>query len=414
MKRLAAPCGIAALSLVLSCTSGDDVYISSKNSALSSSATCCSELRIGGTVDPRISDNAQARVAAQAISTVAGLAAAAVDELTTACRGIAQDLDADRAQQAASEALTGERERLKAWCTAAAHAIGTARSVAGGTITLEVTAPTCAVSARAKAACQAQCNGGAPCDVTANPPTCSGGRLTIACNGTCSPKGAAAMKCEGTCSGACRGACTSPVGVACAGKCEGTCTGAAQGGSGVGIKPDGTCEGSCVGTCEATAAGARCTGSCKGECDASCTGPAGASVRCDGNCDADFELVGCEGGKLGGGCTVDPTCNANCDALVAASAQCTPSRVEVVIGGAADVIAAAKLKRALERHLGALVDFKARLGDSAPAVLLSKSASALADLKAACVVTAAAAAVTAAEDVSAALEAAASVVSAAQ
>jgi hypothetical protein len=414
MKRLASISGLAVASIAFSCTSGDDVYITSKSSALSPGSACCTEFRVGGAVDPGISDNAQARVAAEAIATVAGLTAAAVDDLTTTCRGIAQDLDAPLEKQAANEDVTDKRERLKAWCATAADAVRAAKGRAGGTVSLEVVEPTCSVSARAKTSCQAKCAGAASCDVKANPPTCSGGNLTIACNGTCTPTASAAMKCEGSCSGSCKGSCTSQIGVECAGTCEGTCKGASAGGTGAGIQPNGTCLGTCVGTCQTTAPSAKCAGSCKGECSASCAAAGGGSVRCDGSCDASFEVVSCEGGKLAGGCAVDAKCDANCNALVSATAQCTPSRVAVVVAGAADDVAAARLKKALEWRLGLLFDIKARAESSAPQAVVSSSAAALTDLKAACILSAAVAAVAAAEDVSASLQAVADVVSAVQ
>jgi hypothetical protein len=415
VKRVVASCGLIAVALALSCTSGDDVYITSTtNSALQKPVTCCTEFRVGGTVQDAIGGGPKARVTVQAIATFAGLAATSVDELTALCRGLAEDLDVPLAKRITIEAENDERERLKAWCDVAASAISTTRGRAGGTFSVAVTAPVCSASVRAKAACQSRCRGGAACDAIANPPSCSQGKLTIACHGACNPSGSAPMTCSGGCSGACQGSCVAPGGVACAGPCDGLCKGVAEGGSGAGIQPDGTCAGTCVGTCHVTAPGAQCSGTCTGTCDAACTGPAGDAVTCDGACSGPADPISCTGGKVTGGCSADPTCDRSCDALGAATAQCTPARVTIVAGASTDEVLAFRLKNALEGRLPALLEFNARLGNGAVEDLDSSGlANSLRDIKPACVIQVAAATAAAREDVSATLSSAASVAAAA-
>ena len=267
---------------------------------------------------------------------------------------------------------------------AAVKAIGTVKAKVGGEIVVKAEAPKCQASVSAKANCQAQCSGGAKCDVKANPPVCKGGSLEVACKGECTAKAGASLKCEGSCSAACTGSCTATAGVDCKGKCEGTCT--AKAGVGDGAQADGTCKGTCEGTCEVVAPGAKCEGSCKGECKGSCTGSAEASVKCDGECKADFEPLKCEGGKLEGGCKVEAKCDANCDASVSAKAECTPPSVVIAFKGAADIQAAGKLQATLEANLGVVLAFKSRLeGMIAVTAEFSGNVEAVTDIKAACI-----------------------------
>ena len=68
----------------------------------SDSPLCCSEFKAGATIDAKIGGDANAQVAVQAIGDFAGIASAAIDDLTTACRGISQDLDAKAEDQDAA------------------------------------------------------------------------------------------------------------------------------------------------------------------------------------------------------------------------------------------------------------------------------------------------------------------------
>jgi len=354
---------------------------------------CCTEFKAGATISAEIGGSAQAQVAVQAVADFAGIANAAITDLTAACKSMAEELDASKAELETAEAAGKggkaddvQKAQMNAYCELALKSIATFKAKAGGTIKIVATPPKCEASVSAKANCQAKCDVSGKCDIKANPPKCTGGSLQVACKGECTAKAGASLKCEGKCSAECKGSCTAQGGVACSGKCNGTCKGSAQGGTGEGIKADGTCSGTCEGTCEVTAPGVTCTGSCNGECGGSCTGSAEASVKCDGECKADFEPLKCEGGKLEGGCQVDAKCDANCDASVSAKAECTPPAIEVQISGSADVQAAAKLKAVFEANMGVVFAFKSRLEGMATLVgTISGNASAIADIKAACI-----------------------------
>lgn len=373
---------------------------------------CCNEFKVGATINADIGGSAQSQVAAQAVADFSGIASAAVDDLTTACRNIAQDLDATKADQDAAEAKSDKRDRLNAWCALAVKAVGNVKAQANASITVTVVPPKCEASISAKANCQAKCSVDGKCDIKANPPKCTGGSLSVACKGECTAKAGATLHCEGTCSASCKGECTAQGGVQCAGECQGTCEGA--GGAGTnGTDASGKCQGTCKGTCKATAPGVTCTGSCKGECGGSCTGSANASVTCDGECKADFEPLKCEGGKLEGGCQVDAKCDANCDASVSAKAECTPPEVAVVVTGSAEF--AGKLKATLEANLSLVFGLKARLdGMASIAASFSGNVSAVTDIKVACIPPMVAAVQNAVQDVSVSAKASADIVASAK
>jgi hypothetical protein len=404
LKRFKAPVAvvIALVLPVLACSSVTDAQ----------SAVCCTEFKAGATIDANIGGSAQAQVAVQAVADFQGIASAAITDLTTACRGMAAELDATKAELDPIDAQAPGAEQMKAYCTLAVKAIGTFKAKAGGTLTVNVVPPKCEASVSAKGGCQAKCDVSGKCDLKANPPQCTGGSLQVACKGECKAKAGVALKCEGKCSAECKGSCSGQAGgVQCSGKCEGTCKGAAQGGTGTGITADGKCDGTCEGKCEVTAPGVTCTGSCNGECGGSCTGSAEASVKCDGECTADFEPLKCEGGKLEGGCKVDAKCDANCDASVSAKAECTPPEITVTFSGAADIQAAGKLQAVFEANLGVVYAFQARLEAMAKLTgTITGNADAVAEIKASCIPAVIAAAVAAAGDVQASVSATGSIV----
>ena len=370
----------------------------------SDSPLCCSEFKPGATVDVNIGGDARAQVAVQAVGDFTAIASAAIDDMTTACRSMANDLDAPQADRDAAEANTDKQAKMKAYCSLAVSAIGTVKAKASGRLTIVAKAPECHASISAKANCQAKCSGSASCDLKANPPKCTGGKLEVSCSGKCTASAGASLSCEGSCSGSCSGSCTVQTGgVQCKGKCQGTCKGSASGGTGAGIQADGTCDGTCEGTCEVTAPGATCTGSCKGTCSATCEAKAGASVKCDGTCDVAAEPISCTGGKLEGGCQADVKCDANCDASVKAKAECSPPEITIAFTGAADVQAAGKLQATLEANLGLVLAFKSRLqGMVEVAGTITGNADAVASIKAACIPQVIAAAASAVGDAQAA------------
>jgi hypothetical protein len=379
-------------------------------------AVCCTEFKVGATIEGDIGGSAESKVAVQAVADFSGIAAGALDDLTTACRSMAQDLDAPQADQDKAEANTDRRARMNAWCQLAVTAIGTAKGQAQGTLTVDFVPPVCEASISAKANCQASCSGQASCDLKANPPQCTGGKLEVACKGECTAKAGATLTCTGKCGGECTGSCDAQQGgVQCAGRCDGTCKGAAQGGIGTGSKADGTCDGTCEGKCEATAPHATCSGTCSGSCSASCTGTAQASVKCDGECKADYEPLSCSGGTLEGGCKVEAKCESNCDASVRAKAECHPPEVKVSFTGAANVDAAGKLQATLEANLGVVLAFEARLKSMVEiSSNLVGNINAVTDIKVACIPPVAAAVANAVQDVQASFSVAGSIVTAAK
>ncbi|CAN5913396.1 hypothetical protein BH11MYX4_BH11MYX4_17000 [soil metagenome] len=406
LNRFKAPVAlaIAAILPVLACSSVTDAQ----------GALCCTEFKAGAAVTADIGGSAKAQVAVQAVADFSGIAAAAITDLTTACRSMAQDLDAPAADLAAAEAKAPGKDQMDAYCKVAVSAIATVKASAGGTLKIDFVPPACEASVSAKGSCQAKCDVSGKCDIKANPPKCTGGSLEVSCKGSCEAKAGVALHCEGSCSANCTGSCTASGGVKCQGKCEGTCEGA--GGAGTnGVDAQGNCQGTCKGTCSVTAPSVKCEGSCKGECSASCTGTAEASVKCDGECKADYEPLKCSGGKLEGGCQVDAKCDASCDASVSAKAECTPPSVTVTFTGAANIEAAAKLKGVFEANLGVVLAFKARLeGMAKLTATISGSADAVVDIKAACIPAVVAAAVVAVENVGAAASASASIATSAQ
>jgi hypothetical protein len=374
-----------------------------------SNPLCCNEFKVGGTITADIGGSAESQVAAQAVADVSAIAASAVEDLTTACRGIAQDLDADKAKQDAASAETDANKRMNAWCSLAADTIGSVKASASVQLTVVAKPPVCEASISAKADCQAKCSGSAKCDIKANPPTCTGGKLEVACKGECTAKAGATLHCEGSCTAECKGSCTAQGGVKCAGKCEGTCEGA--GGAGTsGVDAEGNCQGTCKGTCAVTAPGVNCTGSCNGDCSGSCKAEGSASVKCDGDCKADFEPISCSGGKLEGGCKVEAKCDANCDASVKAKAHCDPPSVDIAFTGAANATAAGKLVATLKANLPLILGIQAKLKGVADVTgSFSANVGAVVDIKAACIPPLVAAAGKALEDIGASVSATATV-----
>lgn len=319
---------------------------------------CCTEFEAGGTVDVNISADVKAQVAAQAVADLSGTANAMIEDLTTACRNIATDLDAPQADRDAAEALEDRNERMSAYCSLAVKTIGTVK----GSATLKVTfdEPKCSVDVAVSANCDAKCSVSGECDVKANPPTCEGGKMTVSCEGKCEATAEApSISCTGSCGGTCEGSCTAEAGVECNGKCDGTCEASTQG-NGDGIQADGTCKGSCKGTCDVTVGGS-CEGTCSGSCTGSCeAAPGQASFQCDGSCDAVVEPLKCEGGELKATCDVDADCSANCSASASAKASCTPPKLAFEFGGGIEATAIAKLRGTLEANLGAVINMSAR------------------------------------------------------
>jgi len=305
-------------------------------------AACCKEFEAGADmtnvdfgVDASIKGSFSAF--ASAASDLSAVGTGSISDITTACRNIALDLGADSDDPAGQK---GGIDGMKAWCTLASGQINANFGASGklaGSISAKFEPPKCTASLSAQANCQASCDVSAMCDIKANPPTCTGGTLTVECGGSCTASGSADVACTGSCSGKCSGSCKASGGVKvdCKGKCEGTCTAGAAGGAtekGTGIQADGKCDGQCDGTCtlDADAPKIECTGQCDGHCDAACKGSADVKVQCDGKCDVDATPLKCEGGKLEGGCSADASCQGSCNASASAKAECFPPSVSIV------------------------------------------------------------------------------------
>jgi hypothetical protein len=294
---------------------------------------CCTEFKVGADlsgVDFKVDADikGQFAVLAQTGSDFSATATAMIDDVTNACRAIAQDLGAPDAEQDTAEANTDPTAKVKAWCTLAVGRLSAA-GVAQGT--LQITPPSfkCEASIDAKANCQAKCDVSGKCDIKANPPVCTGGTLKVECSGSCSASAEApSFACKGKCSAAVKGSCTAQGGVQCEGRCEGTCEGSTDSG--------GNCQGTCKGTCSVTKPEAKCEGTFDGECKGTCEASGGsAKVECSGKCSAEATPLKCEGGKLEGGCKVEAKCDANCDASVSAKASCDVQPFSITASGSA-------------------------------------------------------------------------------
>jgi hypothetical protein len=354
-------------------------------SSNASNPLCCNEFQAGATITADIGGSAKSQVAVQAVADIAGIASAAIDDLSTSCRNIATDLGAAQADIDTTSAIADKNDQMTAWCNLAVKQITTVKGQIGASLTLTVVPPQCSASVSASLDCQAKCNGGVKCDFKANPPKCTGGTLTVDCKGGCTAQAGASLSCTGQCTGSCSGSCTAQGGVDCQGKCDGTCT-AKAGVAGSGAQADGTCKGTCSGTCSVTAPSVTCNGTCSGKCDATCQGSATASVKCDGKCDADYEPVSCTGGKLEGGCSADVNCSANCQASAQAKATCTPPEIALTFGANANVQAAAQLEGTLRANLGVFITLAGKFQFVADATAsFTANIGAVTDIKAVCI-----------------------------
>ncbi|MBX3190999.1 MAG: hypothetical protein KF819_28645 [Labilithrix sp.] len=283
--------------------------------------------------------------------------AAAIVELTRACRALALELGGDEPRV---ESFDLARDVMADWCKAAARALGAAEAGALATLRLR-TRPQCRVSVAAKVACQATCTHADRCDVV-HPFECAGGSLDVLCKGTCRPRGTSPLACEGRCEGTCTGSCSALQGtpIACDGRCDGVCS--PDGVEATGIQPDGSCKGRCSARCvPRSLTPAPCTGWCEGTCEGVCAATSEGAMKCDGICEGETKLLTCTA-KLEGGCDVTPACNAACDASVAAAADCPV----VVPTLAFDPSTRAEdrgraLAVAIETHLPAILSARARL-----------------------------------------------------
>jgi len=328
MKRIPwkTPLALAALLALPVLTNGC-------SDALPDVPICCNDFKVGADlsnadfgVDADI--KGQFGVLAQASSDFSGLAQGMLDDVTNACRSIAQDLGADAAKQDEADKETDGQKRVGLWCQLAVASLQASGAVSGA-LTIEPPQFRCEASVDAKVDCQAKCSVEGSCNVEATPPKCTGGTMQFECGGKCEAEvQGGSFQCKGKCSAAVKGSCTAQGGVECEGRCEGTCEGSTDAG--------GNCQGNCKGTCSVTKPGVACNGSFEGECNGSCEATApSAKVQCSGKCDVKATPLKCEGGKLEGGCEVDAKCDANCDASVSAKASCDVRPFQITANGAA-------------------------------------------------------------------------------
>jgi len=309
--------------------------------------------QVGAALDGSISEDPRGLIAAQGVSDYAVAVASLREELTTACRAIALDLDASRQDVTAAESVANRDEKAIAWCNLASTQIASFR----GSTTLKVNfePPACSRQVSPDLSCQAQCTAELDCDVRSEPARCEGGILEIACSGGCGAWAGIAVNCEGSCEGACQGSCEVLSGsVACAGKCAGSCVS--------GIQPDGTCMGECVGRCDVVAHGALCSGLCLGKCNGSCKGLPNARAKCDGNCDTEYEPLNCRSGSTLAGCQIDVDCFHGCQATAMAQSVCKPVELIVMIQGEGQPERLLKLKTTIEANYGVIIAASSRLG----------------------------------------------------
>ncbi len=312
------------------------------SSSLSPNNLCCTDFKVGADltgvdfgVDASI--KGQFEVFAQAGADFSAVASATLTDVGTACQAIATDLGADPNDPSVKD--KGGRDGVTAWCNLAVAQIK-ASLTASGSLSIIIQPPKCSASIDATASCQGKCSVDGKCDIKANPPKCTGGELTVSCDGSCSASGGASISCTGSCSGSCSGSCEGSAsgGVDCDGKCDGNCE-AGGSANGSGLQADGSCKGSCKGKCtyRDPSVKLKCTATCSGKCDADCKAAAGAKVTCSGTCTGNATAPKCEGGKLEGGCQVDANCNANCSASVSAKAECTPPSLSITAQASADL-----------------------------------------------------------------------------
>lgn len=252
---------------------------------------CCTQFKPGAdmsAVDWGLEGDANVKfgVTMQAIGDFSGTATAITTDLGTLCRNLAVDLGEDPKSVTATES----QEFTKQWCAKAVAQIATIKA----DLTIAYQPAECSFSAEVQASCEGKCQVDASCDPGSVEARCSGGEVTV--------------KCEGSCSGSCSG--SANVAVSCEGECSGACEGTCMGTQN-GSQCQGTCNGKCRGECSVTPPNV----SCEGECHGSCTGTATAP-----KCTAKLDPPMCE---------ADVDCRASCDASASAKAECTPPAVTV-------------------------------------------------------------------------------------
>jgi hypothetical protein len=269
-----------------------------------------------------------------------GLAASIEADLKGACGKLAKDLDV--AVDDKADAVTT--------CKAAAKAIGDVKAKAGGSFSIQITAPKCSASMNAMADCAGHCDAkvsGGKAEVK-----CEGGEISGTCGAKCDGK--CEMSAAATCGGTCDGTCDAGFSGTCSGKCDGKCDGKAT------AKGGAECKGKCEGKCDAQAKG-ECKGNCKGSCELK--GGAECKGTCSGKCSVEMKEPKCSGEIKPPEMSAE--CKASCDAKVSGKLECTPAGVTVKATGSADAKSAEKLVAALQTNLPGVLKVAIGMADKA-------------------------------------------------
>jgi hypothetical protein len=237
-------------------------------------------------------------------------------------------------------------------CNAVAARVKAALSAsAEAKIHVEYDEPKCHMDAEGFGKCLDEC--GSPVEPGKLEASCSGGEVSVKCEGQCKGKCTvdAGAACTGTCRASCEGKCEAGFKGTCGGKCEGKCDGK---------NTSGQCSGVCEGKCDAKAEGT-CSGTCEGTCSGTCELKAAAS--CSGSCSG-----GCQGNVKEPRCSgeykppmIDPRCQEACANRAAATAKCDPASVRVVASGKVNSDAQ-KLITALNKSLPTIIKLHAGTG----------------------------------------------------
>ena len=370
----AATSTIALLSSVLLCGCSSDTDSNTNandigNAYGAESPSCCdaADFQPGRTVGDGIGGSARSRITVQAAADFAGASNLLVEDITSACRNIARELDASQQDQAEAEerAYGGKVERADAWCKLAMSQVNS--FAAGGSVEfIRDSMDYAPISTMTTLACLQECAVDAACDILASAPTCEYGDISQSCFGQCISGIRNGVYCQGICDGECISHCTTfgDDGVHCKGMCDGVCL-ASPGGSGDGIHVDGTCDGICKGTCSVIAPDAICNGWCGGYCLGSCNyvyedGQL-VPAQCDGECDAEVAPISCRRGSVRSNCDTDAVCQLSCDTSAEANVEWIVKLVDVEVTGVSSTWKKARLRSTLLANFGRIMAAHAKL-----------------------------------------------------
>jgi hypothetical protein len=270
----------------------------------------------------------------QAAADFSGAASSIVNDVSSACEQLALDLGAATPEPLAADPA----KRAEAWCALAAAQL---KSQVNGKVTFNYQPPSCDVSVKAQADCEAHCNVTAECkaklgDIKAR---CAPGAIS--------------------------------------GRCDAKCTGKCEGSANLAVTCDGVCHGACEGKCDAKPSSGMCAGACSGRCRGTCEVQQSAMVTCEGECTG-----GCTGELKAptckaeltppeASCNADADCAASCQASASARAECSPPALEAF--GAIDPQIIASLKLTLP-DLIAVADARGKVLAASAQKLLDVSA----------------------------------------